>query len=130
MKRTILIWIFVLLFFGCKKEKEHYFRIINKSPYDFKKLEYYGVISGEEISLHALDTSKIIILSYEKRFRLTPKLLGLRLDLNDSILNQFDYFYGNPTIRFDDSDLNSNVNLLILNYKVKTDSLIFNLKLN
>ena len=77
-KRTFLLIALVFLVVSCGKKESFPLKIVNNTGYDLS-LTFSGIVSGDPISLDDNTESETLLVSYEKRLRLTPKLICLSL---------------------------------------------------
>ena len=135
MSRTLKIQLtfvtFLTLFalVSCNKEESFPVQIINHSGYDINSLSFHGVVSGESIAIEGNDTSDILILSYEKRLRLTPKLLGISVDSFNPQGSVFSQVNRRSSVPFSKKDLNEDVNSVVISSDENSDTLSFSVTL-
>jgi len=119
---------FVFLLGSCDKERSYPFRIINNSNYDISLLSFYFTVDGDDLSVNANDTTENFILSYERRFRAMPKLIGVSMD--DFVgINNFNTVQSSP-LPFSNKDLNDDLNTIVITSTENADTIWFHLTLN
>lgn len=113
---------------ACHKKMSRPFRIVNNSGVEIVNMSFGGVIEGNEISLKMGETSEIIYLYYQRRIRLSPKLL--KVTINDYLpVSNLKVIQPN-SIPFDKKDLSEYNNLLTITSEEVGDTLFFYTKLN
>jgi hypothetical protein len=128
--KNVLLLLAALFFLlgSCDKERSYPFRIINNSNYDISLLSFYFVVDGDDLSVNANDTTENFILSYEKRFRVMPKLIGVSMD--DFVgINNFNTVQSSP-LPFSNKDLNDALNTIVITSTENADTIWFHLTLN
>mgnify|MGYP000265034615 CR=1 FL=1 len=124
----LLVLLCLALLPSCKKEINYPFRIVNATSYSLNNIRFSGAMSGNELSLNANDTSDLILLSYEKRLRLTPKLICITFtNPTDTIESSTNSRLCTP---FDKKDLNETENWLSIHEEITPDSVWFSTKLH
>lgn len=127
---TLPLLVILLVLPSCNKERIHPFQIINNSGYDIQILSFSGAIKGNDLALNSGDTSSDIILSYEKRFRLTPKNFCISIDDFTDTNGTFSAINRRPCLPFNKNDLNDEMNTITITSSVDSGTLTFELELN
>lgn len=126
---VLLFAVIMVLVSSCGKQKSYPFRIINNSNYDITLLTFSGAVSGEEQSINANETTENLILSYDKRLRLTPKLICLSID--DFVgSGSFNVINNRACLPFSKKDLNDNINTIVITSTESADTITFDITLN
>lgn len=118
-----------LVMMSCRKEISNQFSIVNQSGYAISELGFSGTVSGQSVQVGVNDTIDQVILTYTRRFRLTPKLMRLSIDGFDALGASFARVY-HPTIPFSKKDLEANGNQIVITSELKSDTLWFKAVLN
>jgi hypothetical protein len=128
--KNVLLLLAALFFLlgSCDKERSYPFRIINNSNYDITFLSFSFAVDGDDLSVNAYDTTENFILSYEQRFRISPKLIGVSMD--DFVgMGNFNAIYSDP-IPFSKKDLDDALNTIVITSTENADTIWFHLTLN
>lgn len=126
---VLIVLLFLLLLPSCGKQMSHKYIIINNSNHDISKLTFCGEIIGEQLSVNKNESSKHVMLSFERRFRLTPRLMCLSID-NFSDSSSFNSIQNQPRIPFSNEDVDNDLNTIVITSEEINDTLTFNIKLN
>lgn len=131
-KRVVIFFIATLLILlsSCNKRESYPFRIINNSNYDITRLSFSGAVNGDEITLNANDMSDNMTLSYQKRIRLTPKLICLSIDEFEDPNSNFNVIYSRACLPFSKKDLNGEMNTITVTSLESSDTITFEITLN
>lgn len=111
---------------SCKKEKSFPVKIVNQTNYDITNLSFSCTVSGAPLSIQSGAESETVILSYERRFRLTPKLICVSINELDNQGNNFTKIL-HPYVPFSYRELNESENRLVLTSTENQDTLTFSL---
>lgn len=114
MRSIIIQFTFFLsgtVLLSCKKEKTFRFRIINNSPYDIQEMLVSGTINEKTLAVTAFDTLDSIDLTYEKRFRLNPKLICIQVKAFSNSGTLYSGA-GRPCAHFSKGDLKEGMNVI------------------
>lgn len=125
----LIVLLLLALLPSCGKEMSHKYVIINNSNHDIYQLTFCGEISGQQLSINKNETSKQVMLSFERRFRLTPRLMCLSID-DFSGSSNFNSIINQPRVPFSNKDVDNDLNTILITSEEIADSLTFNIKLN
>lgn len=92
--KVLLFFISTVILTSCHKKISFPFRIINNSSYSLELFTIRGAVDHVDLYLSPHDTTPVFTLSYERRFRLVPKVLMVRVDQFSDTSN----FYTNDEI--------------------------------
>ena len=84
-------------------------------------------MSGPTLSVNQGDTSESFTLTYERRIRATPRLIGIRFDNSNLPADKEIQFFSIPFVK---SDLQNVVNIIRITPSETDSTLVFEVTLN
>jgi len=130
-RRTVVLIFAVLtvVIGSCNKQRSYPYRIVNNTNYDITTVSFSGTVSGDSHSINAHDTTENKIFAYDKKVRISPKLMCLTI--GDFVgASNFNVIYSRPCAPFSKKDLNEDLNTIVITSTESADTITFEISIN